>query len=81
MLNSADLLKTVQNGNVINYPCELLICDKQGRVATMYDIDSYDQMVEQILYLSYDKNLMYRVVCFLDKEDAQIADYDTDLPF
>ena len=34
MLNSADLLKTVNNGNVINYPCELLVCNTQGQVAT-----------------------------------------------
>ena len=80
MLNSADLLKTVQNGNVINYPCELLICDKQGQVATMYDIDSYHQMVEQILYSSYDVDIMYRVVQIVDCNDDYI-NYPTDLPF
>ena len=80
MLNSADLLKTVQNGNVINYPCELLICDKQGQVATMYDIDSYHQMVEQILYSSYNVDIMYRVVQFVDCNDDYI-NYPTDLPF
>ena len=80
MLNSADLLKTVQNGNVINYPCELLICDKQGQVATMYDIDSYHQMVEQILYSSYNVDIMYRVVQIVDCNDDYI-NYPTDLPF
>jgi len=80
MLNSADLLKTVQNGNVINYPCELLICDKQGQVATMYDIDSYHQMVEQILYLSYDVDIMYKVVQIIDCND-DYKNYPTDLPF
>lgn len=80
MLNSADLLKTVNNGNCIIYPCELLICDKQGQVATMYDIDSYHQMVEQILYSSYNVDIMYRVVQIVDCNDDYI-NYPTDLPF
>ena len=80
MLNSADLLKTVNNGNVIIYPCELLVCDAQGQVATVYDINSYHQMVEQIVYLSNETDIMYKVVQTIDCNEEH-AIYPTDLPF
>ena len=80
MLNSADLLKTVNNGNVINYPCELLVCNTQGQVATVFDINSYHEMVEQILDLSDETDIMYKVVQVIDCNEEH-AIYPTDLPF
>ena len=57
MLNSADLLERAVFGDVINYPCELLLCDAQGDVATIFNIRTNEELLAQVTELNSFDNL------------------------
>jgi len=84
MLNSADLLKTAKYGNVINYPCELLVCDAQGDVATIFNMRTYKELVEQVEELDSFNNLgdiFFKVISIIECNEDHILDDEIDLPF
>lgn len=75
MLNSADLLKTAKYGNVINYPCELLLCDAQGDVATIFNIRTYDELVAQVEELDSLDNLgviFFKVISVVNCDEIDL---------